>query len=323
MSDYQAAKALVKDMHAAVDRDPARLTEFTAKGYHWRGMHPWHEMDDAAQVATEFWAPIHTALGPVQRRPDIFFAGLNQVTDYTGTWVVEMGHLAGTWDAPWLGIPPSRRLAFLRYCEFHRVEDGKIAESAVYVDIVNLLAQDGRSPLPNAPGLVTLTPGPITHDGLLHSAQPEAEGRTTVELIVAMVDDLRAGGVTSPDDHLERFWTPDMNWFGPGGIGASMTYAGYNRGHTHPFEEGLVFDRFTEHKARLGEGMYGGFFGYPSLHIRNNGYLGMPATDVVSEMRIVDLYRRDGDKLAENWIFIDMPHFFAAQGIDLIGRAAG
>ena len=37
-------------------------------------------------------------------------------------------------------------------------------------------------------------------------------------------------------------------------------------------------------------------------------------------MRVVDLYRRDGDKLAENWIFIDILHFLAEQGVDLLAN---
>ena len=50
------------------------------------------------------------------------------------------------------------------------------------------------------------------------------------------------------------------------------------------------------------------------------GFLGLPSSDVEADMRIVDLYRRDGEKLAENWIFIDIPHFLAMQGIDILAE---
>ncbi len=63
---------------------------------------------------------------------------------------------------------------------------------------------------------------------------------------------------------------------------------------------------------------------WPCLTLRNTGdYLGVPANDVAAEMRVVDLYRRDGDKLAENWIFIDMLHFLAQQGVDLLADIGG
>ena len=73
----------------------------------------------------------------------------------------------------------------------------------------------------------------------------------------------------------------------------------------------------------MGEGMFGGFFGYPSLTVKSTGgFLGLPENELPADMRIVDMYRREGDKLAENWIFIDIPHFFAMQGIDLLSQCA-
>jgi|TARA_B110000116_G_C16763971_1_gene549851 hypothetical protein len=37
-------------------------------------------------------------------------------------------------------------------------------------------------------------------------------------------------------------------------------------------------------------------------------------------MRVVDIYRRDGDKLAENWVFIDLLHWMSMQGIDVLAN---
>ena len=284
-------------------------------------MHPFHEQTGAEAVAREFWDPLKVAMGPLQRRPDIFFAGANQIDDWQTLWVVEMGHMMGLWDAPWLGFGPTGKIAFLRYAEFHRIDGGRIAETACYVDILNLLAQSGRTIGAPATGVELLTPGPRTHDGLLRDACDPGAGRTTVELIRDMVTDLRSNAVHSPEDHMDRFWTPDMCWFGPGGIGASGFFEGYRRGHSGPFEQGLSYVRHTEHVARLGEGSFGGFFGYPSLTVRSTGgFMGLPPGDAEADMRIVDLYRREGDKLAENWIFIDLPHFFAMQGSDILGE---
>ena len=39
-----------------------------------------------------------------------------------------------------------------------------------------------------------------------------------------------------------------------------------------------------------------------------------------SEMRVIDIYRRDGDKLSENWVFIDFLHFWKLQGIDILNE---
>ncbi len=37
-------------------------------------------------------------------------------------------------------------------------------------------------------------------------------------------------------------------------------------------------------------------------------------------MRVVDIYRRDGNKLAENWIFIDLLHYLRLLGVDVLER---
>jgi hypothetical protein len=39
-----------------------------------------------------------------------------------------------------------------------------------------------------------------------------------------------------------------------------------------------------------------------------------------AEMRVVDIYRRDGDKLVENWVFIDILYFLKQQGLDVLER---
>ena len=229
--------------------------------------------------------------------------------------------LLGNFDQNWLTIPATRKMAFLRFAEFHRIEGGQIVETASYCDILSVIQQAGLRPLPTATGVEVITPAPRTQDGNLLTPQSAEEGVKTLELINAMVADLVGGGVESPAEHLSQFWTDDMCWFGPAGIGASAWHHGYRRGHTNPFEDGLEFVRHNGHQCRVAEGHFGGFFGYPSLTMRSTGgFLGLTASSQEADMRIVDLYRRDGDKLAENWIFIDILHFLNMQGVDVLAR---
>ena len=48
--------------------------------------------------------------------------------------------------------------------------------------------------------------------------------------------------------------------------------------------------------------------------------MGMPATGSPAEFRVIDIYRRDGEKLVENWVFIDLLHAWKTQGIDILQR---
>ena len=100
-------------------------------------MHPFAEQTTPQGVVDAFWAPLRAAFGPVQRREDVFLAGRNDAHEDGAVWACSMGHFAGLFDAPWLGIRPTGRLAFVRYCEFFRVEEdargaGRIAEICLH-----------------------------------------------------------------------------------------------------------------------------------------------------------------------------------------------
>lgn len=51
--------------------------------------------------------------------------------------------------------------------------------------------------------------------------------------------------------------------------------------------------------------------------------MGMPATQRPGEFRVIDIYRRSGPRLAENWVFIDLLHFWHQQGVDILARMDG
>jgi hypothetical protein len=200
-----------------------------------------------------------------------------------------------------------------------RISGGAIVETVEFLDILAVLTQAGLNPhAKHQTGGIMMSPGPKTHDGLLQDAQPQELTQGTYDLTHAMLTDL-ALSYTSPGDHLERFWNADMNWFGPTGIGASLSIPGYQRGHTLPFEAKQDVVKIHDWELALAEGNFAAFMWWPCLTLRNTGnYLGAPANEVAAEMRVLDLYRRDGDKLAENWIFIDILHFLAEQGVDLL-----
>ena len=52
----------------------------------------------------------------------------------------------------------------------------------------------------------------------------------------------------------------------------------------------------------------------------SGNFMGLPKTEKTVEMRVVDIYRREGNKLAENWIFIDLLYFLMQQGVDVLNR---
>lgn len=336
MTDFQSEKALVRAHFAALDQATpetvaAILAERTAPGWLWRGLHPFHQQTGAAAVARSFWAPFLTSMRRVRRRQDIFFAGRNEIDGFKSVWVVSMGHLMGLFDMPFLGIRATRKIAMLRYAEFNKVENGQITETALFFDLIHLMHQAGLNPLPPQTAAHLVQPGPATHDGLHYGDADPAEGAATLELINRMIGDIGRNSNTGPDARpqdsspqaeLRRCWHEDMIWWGPDGIGATYTIDRYIEQHQQPFRKGLTGRSFNGHLCRTAEGSYGGFFGWPNLTLTPvGGYLGLPAGPR-ADMRVVDIYRRDGDKLAENWVFIDILHFLDMQGVDVLARMA-
>lgn len=248
-------------------------------------------------------------------------AGHNNVASRGGEWVCSMGHFMGLFDVPWLGIPASSKMTFLRYCEFHCVDGGKITETAFFCDIIGVMQQAGLQPLAPQSGASILTPGPRTHDGLMFDEIDRAEGEKTMELINRMARELTSSDMGSTQNELLRTWHKDMIWFGPAGIGATYTTERYHVQHQGPFSEHLEDIVFRGHVARIAEGDYGAWFGWPNLTMKSKGgFMGLPASDRSAEMRVVDVYRRDGEKLSENWIFIDLLHFLSCLGLDVLER---
>ncbi len=322
----EQAKKFVLNWQQSIDNDEItilsdKISGVVSESYLWRGMHPFHEQYGADSVIANFYIPFKTAFSSLRRRQDIFFAGKNEIDGFKSIWVASMGHFIGLFDKPFVGIPPHHKIAMIRYAEFHKFQAGRIVETALFIDLLHLMAQTGLKPISEETGIHLVQPGPASHDGLLFTRQDEAEGKKTLKLINRMISDINQGQYASPQEELRQCWHEDMLWWGPTGIGASYTIERYIDQHQRPFRTQNEGRRFNGHICRMAEGNYGGFFGWPNLSLKpTGGYLGMPPFDGYADMRVVDIYRRDGDKLAENWIFIDLLHFLKMQGHDILAQ---
>lgn len=329
MTDFQDAKALVQaqyaDLLAATTQDVATVLarRMTADAL-WRGVDPFGVVAGPDAAADAFWGPYLRSFAHVKRREDIFFAGLNEIDGFSSVWTCSMGHLQGLFDAPWLGIPATRKIAMLRYAEFTRVQDGQIVEVAFFCDILHLMRQAGIVVFPDQTAQHLVQPGPLTGDGRLLTPQDAAEGEKTLARINTMIGSIDAANrdprARTPREELLENWTEDFTWWGPEGIGATYTIDRYIEQHQGPFRQHIADRSFNGHLCRMAEGTYGAFFGWPNLTITNAGaYMGVPGNDVRADLRVVDVYRREGEKLAENWIFFDTLHWLGMQGVDVLG----
>ena len=67
------------------------------------------------------------------------------------------------------------------------------------------------------------------------------------------------------------------------------------------------------------EGAYTGGAGWNGVLATHAGrYLDCPATGKQIGVNGLDFWRREGDRITENWVFVDMLHLFRQFGVDLL-----
>lgn len=288
----------------------------------WSLSHPINDLEGPDAVLDGFIRPLRRAFAGLYRRDEIFIGGRNRRAEH-GDWVASVTHYVGNFTAPLFGIPPSGHLAFLRAGEFYRVEDGRIAEARIILDLPDLMRQAGLRPFPFSYGLETLFPGPATHDGVLPVA---GEGEQSLDIVERMLGDLHVFDPetfgSSGQTGATGTWHEDMMWYGPGGIGSNYRWEGFVRDHRESFLRAFPDRKGGNHYCRIGDGNYAAVSGWPSMTMTFQGdYLGVRADGRALTLRVMDFYRCAGGRIMENWVLLDYMDLMAQMGVDLIGGA--
>lgn len=314
------AAHLVASATPGADRWRASAERFFAPDAVIDTVHPFNTATGAEAHWAAVYMPLLAAFDGLYRRVDILMGGRFDGAD----WLSATGYLVGHFQTPLLGIRPTGRMAHLRFGEFHRMEDGRAAESYVFLDLPELMMAAGQWPLPAPPGHAGILHGPAAQDGLRLRPDDPEEGARSVAQVTDMLSKLN-----TPDEAWRPHWHPNMVWYGPAAFGC---YLGIDRfsGFQRPFE--LCFEGWaggsagsgrTRHFTRFGDGPYTCSGGWPSLSGVSVGpFLGRPPTGRMTFFRVCDWWRREGDLLTENWVFVDIPHAMLQFGVDVFAPQA-
>ena len=290
-----------------------RIGVYYAPEVECHAFNPINTVNGLEAFINAFWKPLFQAFPDMQRRNDIFIG-----REYEGNaWVCSTGYYVGTFMQPWLGIPPNNSNINIHFGEFYRLRAGKIVETYILLDILDVMHQVGIQLLPPSLGVAGIVPSPATHDGLILTKQEEAESEKSVRIVEEMIASLN-----SPDPALSRYWHPKMMWYGPSGMGITRGIEAFSSQAIDPFKKGISDWKSDGRKALCGEGSYAATVGWPSFvgtHT-GNGWLGTTETGKQVSMRWMDFWRREGDLLVENWAFADIIDLFQQLGIDLFAR---
>ena len=338
----QRNKALVWDYwqkinHVGVDKIPAAVRAANHTDVDWNGSAPIDQLQGVDNLITGFWLPLLRSFPDINIRPYVFMGGIESgASEWAGEvgaeWVSATGYLTGTFAEDWLGIPATSAKTNIWFGVFHRMRDGKIAASYAQYDILAVMRQAGFQVLPPAPGAEGgKVPGPVAEDGILLTEQDPLESRKSLQLVEAMgqglmrYDRARDGADMSRMEQ-DKYWSRDMKWYGPSGIGGCFTLEEFEDFHQRNWLHGfgdrrLQVERGGVSMGFVGEGKYacGGIWD-SAFSYHNGDYAGIPATGKLMTMRDFDWWKRDGEYLIENWVPIDMIDLCRQMGVDLMER---
>lgn len=335
MDRYAANKMLVaRFLHEVADGDDlaGTLARHCHADCRWEIFHPFNTILGLDAVATQFWQPLRAAFPDYEQRLGCVIGGTYEGRELVST----LGHVIGTFDAPWLGIPATRGLAFLRFGFNAVIRDGLIAKAYVLLDVVDVMRQAGVYPFRRMPGSPEQWPLPPQGTGATADAYAGEVGGRTMGIVRAMQSGLPkpqeiATLATSPSKH-SHHWHKNMNWYGPAGIGSMRGQRGFRDFHGSLFLQAFP-DRggvprvpggpedAPGHYIQLGDGNYAVTGGWPSLTATHLGaeWLGLPPTGRRVEMRVADWYRVDATGLIiDNWVMMDIPHIVHQMGLDIL-----
>ena len=330
MSVHAQNKRLVAEFLAGMGSGDVRrdLDKYCHSDCRFEIFHPFNTIDGLDAVAARFFVPLRTSFPNLEYRQAFHLGGEYEGHDMVSTW----GHVHGTFDAPWLGIPQTHNLAFLSFGLNAIVRNGKIAKAYILLDIVDVMRQAGYYPFRDSPGTMERWPFPPADTGATALSHDPEKGADSLRIIREMqMGLLKPDEIKAQVNRHSPHWHEHMNWYGPAGIGSMRGRRSYGNFHGSLFLQAFPdrggFPREPAgpqdapgHYIRLGDGRYAVTAGYPSLRGTHTGpeWLGLPPTGRKIELRVADWYRLDNDgKIYDNWVMMDIPHIVQQMGMDI------
>ena len=284
--------------------------------------HPFGDLSTSTYYNACF-GPLATAMPDLERRDTINVSGTTPEGD---DWVGCCGSYVGTFAAPFLDIPPTGHLAHMRFHEFYRFTNGKVTEIQAIWDIPELMMQANAWPMAPSLGREWHIPGPISQDGLAdHTDQVDDAKRAQKHVLDMLAALTRHPAEPVEAMELERFWHPNMTWYGPAGIGTARGIAGFRNWHQIPFlnampDRGQYPTEITAHF--FAEGNYVAVTGWPNMAqtLSGAGWMGIAPNNTKVTLRSLDFWRMEGGKIRENWVLVDLLDLYRQIGVDVFAR---
>ena len=266
-------------------------------------------------------APLFAAWPDLERREWLAVTGQTKEGE---NWTGCAGHYMGSFFHSLFDIPPTGQPSTMRFAEFFRHEGDRVVEMQAIWDFPEVMMHAKAWPLAPSLGREMTVPGPMTCDGL--GPHDLTLTKTSQDTVLAMLTAMgRHPREPVSAMELPRFWHPQMNWYGPAGIGTARGIEGFRLRHQIPFIAAMPDRGLHPALTRIhffAEGAYAAVTGWPNMAqtLTGGGWLGLPPTDKKITLRSLDFWRLEGGRIRENWVLIDLLDIFRQIGVDVFAR---
>ncbi|WP_420641508.1 ester cyclase [Candidatus Leptofilum sp.] len=266
----------------------------------WRGPPGFGDIHGVDGFKNEVLKPFYATF------PDYYVRDEIQIA--SGNWLAATGILTGTPQDDWLGVPPTGKPIVMRYSDFWRVENGKLAENWVMVDNLGVMLQLADSEAePQAVDFKKI---------YMTEADPApAQAQQNIDLVHSIIDVLNAHDLNGQDN----YWTEGMIWHGPPGFGDILGLAAFRDTAVHPIY--TAFPDLGSHDEKhgiqieLADDQWVAATGIVTgTHLGR--WFNIPATGKQVAIRYSGFWRIENGKLAENWAMIDHVDLLRQLGVE-------
>lgn len=335
MTDFLALKRRAQSFWAVCDSANEEtllsdLQAYLSPDVQWQGFRPANDCTGIQNYMDAYVTPLRQGLRALERQTHILMAGASDGkadgSEDGAIWVGATGYLCARQVSEMWGLPSRHSNVRLRWGEFLEFNaSGQITRIQCLIDVIDWLEQLGLSPLPRPKGAPFVYPAPTGVEGVLLT---ESDPKETVATL-KFARDFIYGGLNAFDSQdlnsmaMDQFFHPNLKWYGPGGIGACLSFKEFQSFHQAPYLKAFPDRKVQDLDNLIADGPFIGASSLPGVKMSHTGpYLGHGATGNTLFVHGVDFWLLQNNQLTENWVFVDMIHLFEQMGIDLMQKVA-
>jgi steroid delta-isomerase-like uncharacterized protein len=132
----RATLDVIHRMEAALGANSNAMADHFHEDFQWRGNYGSGTKQGLAEFRRNWQLPLRAAFTERDYKTEHFMAD--------GEWAACFGQIEATHSGPFMGIPATGKRVTIPYMDFWRVEDGRIKDNPVSVDLAYVLFQLGR-----------------------------------------------------------------------------------------------------------------------------------------------------------------------------------